>query len=279
MFVNTIDETLAFSGTSTSEVRTITLPTGESFQGLEVRFSDYAAGADGDLFSSINSIRVEVDGQKPQSQAWELKSSDDVLHYSGLLLMRSEPHAVTDFGDYGAVNAAGSNYFMLPWAHSGNTRIRIIVDLNMNGGAFGTAGTSANVTVSFGLVNPGARVQSTAILSQEAFLADTTNENITIPSWGTDEFVIRAGTAGDVTLIQQTALNIQYLRPNDIGMLWNLVTNQPPVAGGVFDRFYIDMPGLKPKAGADTINVQKTTAGTTGTVYFLYNCTPFGRGY
>lgn len=280
-----IDQTLSFSEAGTaSTVRELILPGNISFQGLKVTFSGFSVGGGGIVSSGINSMRIQVASQSPVQEVVLIESADDIEDYIGLL---------TNGPVFGDINnminmktplpADGSEVnevrdFILPWGHCNQTQIKIIVDFDTTV----ATGAGSTATINFSFINPGVTQTQTAVLSKFAIPTGSITNEIPLPSWGCDEFVIVPDTANALSLIQQTALGLQVNNPKTYFGDWEYYTGQtqPTSAVSGFFNYYFGR-SLMPDAGANTINITKSDAGTGGFIRYLrvVPCTTGEGGY
>ena len=284
MIIQEIDQTLSFSGGASSVTRELILPSGISFAGLMVRFEGYGAGSTGALANGVNSMKIQINGQSPVQEAVNIDLKDYPT-YLGMLLDDTQKQNIAAYADIAAVDTTNGNWFMLPWSHSNKTQIRVTMDLDMSvaTGVFGNDASTNAVTVRFAYLQPGSSVANCFVLSKENFTGSTSIESVALPAWGTDETVVTSDTANAVTQIQNTALGLQIDAPQMLGPAWDFVTQQGADTDG-FTNYYIRRM-ITPRAGAENLNISKSDASVTGTVYYMkaakcagYSSKPSKRG-
>jgi hypothetical protein len=265
MQIYEVDQTLSYTGSGASTVRELTLPGNVSFQGLMFRFDGYATGATGNLEDGFNSLKIQVSGQSPVQEVANITELSDITDvYTGLLVDRSVSQDIANYADAGAVDLTNGNWFILPWSHSNNAPIKIVLDLDLAGAIFGT---TSSVTVTIGLINPNTPVSTTFVLTKESMSGSSTTENVNLPAWGADEMVAVMGAANQVTRIAAPALGVSIDHPALYGPNWQFTTHQGADTDG-FTHYLLER-ALTPTTGSDTLNFTKASADTAGDVYFL----------
>ena len=266
MQIYEIDQTLSYTGESSSTVRELTLPGNIPFQGLMFRFDGIGASATGKLAAGFNNLKIQVSGQSPVTEVINENSLDNLTSiWTGLLVDRSITQNITNYSYADDVDDTNGNWFILPWSHSNKTPIKIIMDLDLSGAVFGA---TSGVTVKVGLVNAGVPTNMTYVLSREAFTSASDTENVNLPAWGADETVIVVDTANSITRISAPALGVNIDYPGLYGPNWGFTTNSGTDADDGFTKYLLEQ-NITPRTGADMLNLQKTASGVTGTVYYL----------